>query len=203
MAFAELEITAFTLKCTRNLGETGFWTLFFNKSCSPNLLVLLWTLPVLLRPLACINIFLWDGSSFPALMHQQERLDVYHSVLRRAESNIIDGRQKAQWTPESGITLSLSAAGFGSVCTEKSTLWVSQSSLCFPIPRWTTFIWVFKVRPRGKMNIKKCWYQVFHAKTHPGHGSKRLWHTCLINWEVYAWLTPPRQTSLIWQYKWL
>lgn len=51
------------------------------------------------------------------------------------------------------------------------------------------------------MNIKKHWYQVFHVITHSGYGSKRLWHTYLINWEVLAWLTP--QTTLIWQHQWL
>lgn len=123
-------------------------------------------------------------------MHQQDRLDVYCSILRRAESNTTDGGQEAHWTPESGITLSQLLVLV--LSAQKRLLYVcSQSSECFPIPCWTTFIWVFKVRPRGKMNIKKCWYQVFHAVTHPGYGSKRLWHTYLINWEVLAWLTPP------------
>ena len=32
---------------------------------------------------ACINLFLGEDSSFPALIHQQDRLDAYPYVLRR------------------------------------------------------------------------------------------------------------------------
>lgn len=123
-------------------------------------------------------------------MHQQDRLDVYPSTLRWAESNTTDGGQEAQWTPESGRTPSQLLALVPSA--QKSLLYACfQSSMCFPIPCWTTFIWVFQVRPRGKMNIKKCWYQVFHVITQPGYGSERLWQACWINWEVLAWLAPP------------
>lgn len=55
---------------------------------------------------------------------------MYPSILRRAENNTTDGGQEAQWTPV--WHNSLSVAGFGSVCTEKPTLWVFPELSGFP-----------------------------------------------------------------------
>lgn len=146
MAFAESEITAFTYRIWTALETWGRQALelpfFLRRVVHHTCLCLSEPCPMLLRPQACRNIFLGDGSSFPVLMHQQDRLDAYPSILRRAESNTTAGGQEAQWTPESGIMLSQLLALV--LSAQKSLFYECfQSSVCFPIPCWTTFIWVF------------------------------------------------------------